>query len=82
MCAFSISRFRLLHRESGGVRAGDLLMSFKSIFQDVRSAMDHVHIHGDLQNATVAVSVQHHSSAKSIFKQFKCSVFLFSAEFG
>lgn len=43
-------------RESAGVRAGDLFMSFKSIFQDVRSAMDHVHIQGDLQNATVAVS--------------------------
>ncbi|XP_031622776.1 cytosolic purine 5'-nucleotidase isoform X2 [Contarinia nasturtii] len=41
-------------REKTGVRAGDLSMSFKSIFQDVRSAMDHVHLHGDLQNATVA----------------------------
>lgn len=48
--------FRLFCRESAGVRANDLFMSFKSIFQDVRSAMDHVHIHGDLQNATVAVS--------------------------
>lgn len=42
-------------REKQGVRAGDLFMSFKSIFQDVRSAMDHVHLHGDLQNETVAV---------------------------
>lgn len=43
-------------REKTGVHAGDLFMSFKSIFQDVRSAMDHVHIYGDLQNETVAVS--------------------------
>ena len=42
-------------REKQGVRAGDLFMSFKSIFQDVRSAMDHIHLHGDLQNETVAV---------------------------
>ncbi|XP_055300757.1 cytosolic purine 5'-nucleotidase isoform X2 [Sitodiplosis mosellana] len=41
-------------REKQGVRAGDLFMSFKSIFQDVRSAMDYIHLHGDLQDATVA----------------------------
>lgn len=45
-----------IYREKTGVRAGDLFMSFKSIFQDVRSAMDHVHLHGDLQNETVAVN--------------------------
>lgn len=44
--------------EKSGVRAGDLFMSFKSIFQDVRSAMDHVHLNGDLQNETVAVSAR------------------------
>lgn len=55
---------RFVHRfhfpdfsEKTGVRAGDLFMSYKSIFQDVRSAMDHVHLHGDLQNETVAVSL-------------------------
>lgn len=37
------------------MRAGDLFMSYKSIFQDIRSAMDYVHLHGDLQNETVAV---------------------------
>lgn len=45
-------------REKTGVRAGDLFMSFRMIFQDVRSSMDHVHLHGDLQNETVAVSVK------------------------
>ena len=44
--------------EKTGVRAGDLFMSFKSIFQDVRAAMDHVHIQGDLQNETIAVSLK------------------------
>lgn len=47
--------FKLKTRERQGVRAGDLFMSYKSIFQDVRSAMDYVHLHGDLQNETVAV---------------------------
>lgn len=28
-------------------------MSFKSIFQDVRSAVDYVHIHGDLKSKTI-----------------------------
>lgn len=48
-------------REKTGVHAGDLFMSFKSIFQDVRSAMDHVHLYGDLQNETVAVSTNHNN---------------------
>lgn len=48
---------KLKTRERQGVRAGDLFMSYKSIFQDVRSAMDYVHLHGDLQNATVAVRI-------------------------
>lgn len=39
-------------REKTGVRGGDLFMSFRSIFQDVRSAMDYVHIQGDLQKRT------------------------------
>lgn len=49
--------FLYIFREKTGVRAGDLFMSFRSIFQDVRTAMDHVHLHGDLQNETVAVSL-------------------------
>ncbi|KAJ1521408.1 hypothetical protein ONE63_003082 [Megalurothrips usitatus] len=40
-------------REKTGVKAGDLCMSFKSIFQDVRSAVDWVHIHGDLKSSTI-----------------------------
>lgn len=28
-------------------------MSFKSIFQDVRNAVDYVHIHGDLKSKTI-----------------------------
>ncbi|XP_026464702.1 cytosolic purine 5'-nucleotidase-like [Ctenocephalides felis] len=40
-------------RESTGVRAGNLFMSFKSIFQDVRGAVDWVHIQGDLKRRTV-----------------------------
>lgn len=47
----------LCFSEKAGVRAGDLYMSFKSIFQDVRAAMDYVHLRGDLQNETVAVSI-------------------------
>lgn len=39
-------------REKTGVRCGDLAMSFKSIFQDVRNAVDYVHIHGDLKTKT------------------------------
>lgn len=33
---------------------GDLFMSYKSVFQDVRSAVDYVHIYGDLKKTTVA----------------------------
>ncbi|XP_026683239.1 cytosolic purine 5'-nucleotidase-like, partial [Diaphorina citri] len=36
-----------------GVRCGNLSMSFKSIFQDVRNAVDWVHTHGDLKSETI-----------------------------
>ncbi|TMW40233.1 hypothetical protein DOY81_014687, partial [Sarcophaga bullata] len=36
-----------------GVKAGELFMSFNSIFQDVRRAVDWVHIQGDLKQRTV-----------------------------
>ncbi|KAJ8716630.1 hypothetical protein PYW07_003257 [Mythimna separata] len=39
-------------RTQYGVRCGDLAMSFKSIFQDVRNAVDYTHIHGDLKDKT------------------------------
>nr|CAD7196306.1 unnamed protein product [Timema douglasi] len=40
-------------REKTGVKGGDLFMSFKSIFQDVRNAVDWVHIQGDLKSETI-----------------------------
>lgn len=40
------------NREPTGVRCGDLFMSFKSIFQDVRNAVDWVHEKGDLKRKT------------------------------
>ncbi|ODN06226.1 Cytosolic purine 5'-nucleotidase [Orchesella cincta] len=39
--------------EPTGVRCGDLFMSYKSIFQDVRNAVDWVHEKGDLKRKTV-----------------------------
>ena len=42
-------------REATGVRSGELFMSFKSIFQDVRRAVDWVHIQGDLKSETTKV---------------------------
>lgn len=39
-------------RESTGVKSGQLCMSFKSIFQDVRGAVDWTHMQGDLKNKT------------------------------
>ena len=33
--------------------SGDIFISFKAIFQDVRQAIDYVHIHGDLKQITV-----------------------------
>uniref|UniRef100_V5GHV4 Cytosolic purine 5'-nucleotidase n=1 Tax=Anoplophora glabripennis TaxID=217634 RepID=V5GHV4_ANOGL len=35
-----------------GVKCGELLMSYRSIFQDVRNAVDYVHLHGDLKKRT------------------------------
>lgn len=40
-------------RESTGVRGGQLFMSYKSIFQDVRGAVDWVHMQGDLKSKTI-----------------------------
>lgn len=55
--AYFLNNDPVFFREKTGVRAGDLYMSFKSIFQDVRTAMDYVHLRGDLQNETIAVSI-------------------------
>jgi hypothetical protein len=35
--------FGMSYSEATGVRCGDLFMSYKSIFQDVRNAVDWVH---------------------------------------
>ncbi|XP_071570327.1 cytosolic purine 5'-nucleotidase isoform X2 [Temnothorax nylanderi] len=40
-------------REKTGVKEGELTMSFKSIFQDVRNAVDWIHLHGDLKSKTI-----------------------------
>lgn len=40
-------------RKDTGIEGGGLFMSYKSIFQDVRNAVDWVHIHGDLKKETV-----------------------------
>ncbi|KAL1122448.1 hypothetical protein AAG570_002779 [Ranatra chinensis] len=42
-----------ISRDTTGVQCGDLFMSFKSIFQDVRNAVDWVHIQGDLKARTI-----------------------------
>ncbi|KAL5276162.1 NT5C2 family protein [Megaselia abdita] len=39
-------------REKTGIKCGELFMSFKSILQDVRRAVDYVHIQGDLKQKT------------------------------
>ncbi|XP_054730817.1 cytosolic purine 5'-nucleotidase [Anastrepha obliqua] len=39
--------------EKTGVKAGELFMSFRSIFQDVRRAIDFVHIKGNLKQKTI-----------------------------
>ena len=39
-------------RVSNGFKYGDLLMSYKSIFQDVRGSVDYLHMKGDLKKRT------------------------------
>jgi len=39
-------------RANEGFKIGDLFMSFKSVFQDIRSAVDYVHMKGDLKKDT------------------------------
>lgn len=40
-------------RAPEGFKCDDLLMSFKSVFQDVRNSMDHIHMQGDLKKLTI-----------------------------
>ena len=39
-------------RAKEGFKVGDLLMSFKSVFQDIRRAVDYVHMEGTLKKVT------------------------------
>ncbi|KRZ56963.1 Cytosolic purine 5'-nucleotidase, partial [Trichinella nativa] len=40
-------------REPSGVKLGDMYMSYKSMYQDVRAAVDWVHYHGDMKRITL-----------------------------
>lgn len=44
------SRYQKLHT---GFQHGDLMMSFRSMFQDIRDAMDHIHNTGALKDRTI-----------------------------
>ncbi|XP_014233853.1 cytosolic purine 5'-nucleotidase isoform X1 [Trichogramma pretiosum] len=50
---FTNSRQFAATKDRTGVKDGDVTMSFKSIFQDVRNAVDWIHMHGDLKSKTV-----------------------------
>ncbi|OXU19410.1 hypothetical protein TSAR_004076 [Trichomalopsis sarcophagae] len=50
---FSNSRQYTREKSGVGVKEGELTMSFKSIFQDVRNAVDWIHMHGDLKTKTI-----------------------------
>ncbi|XP_064604052.1 cytosolic purine 5'-nucleotidase-like [Liolophura sinensis] len=41
-------------KTKSGVRSGEVFMSYESIFQDVRSAVDHLHFSGKLQEVTLS----------------------------
>lgn len=43
----------LFEHADTGVQNGDIFVSFKAIFQDVRQAIDYVHMQGDLKRLTV-----------------------------
>ncbi|KAG1665190.1 Cytosolic purine 5'-nucleotidase [Nymphon striatum] len=45
--------FKFLKLSDTGVKSGDLFMSFKSIFQDVRATVDFVHHKGNLKKETI-----------------------------
>lgn len=40
-------------KKKEGIDCGDIFMSYKSIFQDVRAAVDWVHMNGDLKSETI-----------------------------
>ncbi|XP_076469911.1 cytosolic purine 5'-nucleotidase-like isoform X2 [Babylonia areolata] len=40
-------------KKKEGIDCGDIFMSYKSIFQDVRAAVDWVHLKGDLKSETI-----------------------------
>ncbi|KAK6185100.1 hypothetical protein SNE40_007411 [Patella caerulea] len=43
---------KLYTRDKHGIRSGNLYFSYKSIFQDVRGAVDHIHFNGALKDET------------------------------
>ncbi|CAD5111208.1 DgyrCDS540 [Dimorphilus gyrociliatus] len=49
-----IQGFKFLKRESTGVKYGEMHISFKSIFEDVRGTVDWIHQKGTLKSETVA----------------------------
>ena len=53
MSQCKLKTFYLIFRAKEGFKIGDLFMSFKSVFQDVRNAVDFVHMRGELKQITV-----------------------------
>ena len=53
MGQYKLKTFYLIFRAKEGFKIGDLFMSFKSVFQDVRNAVDFVHMRGELKQITV-----------------------------
>lgn len=47
------------NKQVQGVKSGDLYMSYRSIFQDIRSSVDWVHMKGDLKKKTVELVEQY-----------------------
>uniref|UniRef100_A0A5S6PZS0 Cytosolic purine 5'-nucleotidase n=1 Tax=Trichuris muris TaxID=70415 RepID=A0A5S6PZS0_TRIMR len=47
------NRLNVTHRSSTGITLGDLFMSYHSVYQDVRKAVDYVHYHGSMKQITL-----------------------------
>jgi len=59
-----------------GFKCDDLIMSFKSVFQDVRNAVDYVHMQGDLKKVTIEKKSEYVSQDERLpmlFQHFKDS---------
>lgn len=64
-----------------GIKAGDLLFTYKSIFQDVRRAVDWVHSDGDLKRRTTQVSLLHLDHLVKIVR-FNTTILYYQLEYG